>query len=363
MKIIIAIGHPAQFYFFKNIISKLVSNNNLVKILVTDKDILKKLLEEYGFDYTVIAERKNREHLPNKAIKIFQSTIQLYKFVNSYKPNLMIGSLTQPAYVSLLKRIPYIFVGEDDIAYTLLQGAITYPFVSQILAPAPTNVGIFKYKKIGYSGYQKLAYLHPNVFSPDKTCLNGVDFSTPYYLIRLVNLSAYHDAGIQGIPDKVLDRLIGFLDKHGVVYISSENPLSKKYKKHQIPTKIKDIHHLMCFAKIYIGDSQSMAVEAAMLGTPSVRYNDLAGKISVLEELEQKYGLTVGIKTADTEKLFTVVNNMLSDPKLKKNYLQKRNNMLADKIDVTAFMVWFIENYPESAKIMKENPDYQYRFK
>lgn len=30
--------------------------------------------------------------------------------------------------------------------------------------------------------------------------------------------------------------------------------------------------------------------------------------------------------------------------------------MLSDKIDVTAFMVWFIENYPKSAKIMKENP-------
>lgn len=34
--------------------------------------------------------------------------------------------------------------------------------------------------------------------------------------------------------------------------------------------------------------------------------------------------------------------------------------MLADKIDVTAFLVWFIENWPESFKIMKENPDYQF---
>ena len=33
--------------------------------------------------------------------------------------------------------------------------------------------------------------------------------------------------------------------------------------------------------------------------------------------------------------------------------------MLADKIDVTAFLAWFVENYPGSAKIMKENPDYQ----
>jgi len=37
--------------------------------------------------------------------------------------------------------------------------------------------------------------------------------------------------------------------------------------------------------------------------------------------------------------------------------------MLSEKIDVTAFMVWLIENYPESAKIMKKDNDYQYKFR
>ncbi len=37
--------------------------------------------------------------------------------------------------------------------------------------------------------------------------------------------------------------------------------------------------------------------------------------------------------------------------------------MLEDKIDVSAFMTWFIENHPESADIMKNNPDYQFRFR
>jgi hypothetical protein len=37
--------------------------------------------------------------------------------------------------------------------------------------------------------------------------------------------------------------------------------------------------------------------------------------------------------------------------------------MLLEKIDVTAFMTWFINSYPKSVEIMKENPDYQYRFR
>ena len=41
----------------------------------------------------------------------------------------------------------------------------------------------------------------------------------------------------------------------------------------------------------------------------------------------------------------------------------RRDEMIKKSIDVTSFMVWFVENYPESVKIMKENPEYQERFK
>jgi hypothetical protein len=37
--------------------------------------------------------------------------------------------------------------------------------------------------------------------------------------------------------------------------------------------------------------------------------------------------------------------------------------MMADKIDDTAFLVCFVENYPGSARIMIKDPDYQYRFR
>ena len=48
---------------------------------------------------------------------------------------------------------------------------------------------------------------------------------------------------------------------------------------------------------------------------------------------------------------------------LKKEWQLRRQKMLSEKIDYAQFLTWFIENYPESRKIMKENPDYQWRFK
>ena len=87
--------------------------------------------------------------------------------------------------------------------------------------------------------------------------------------------------------------------------------------KYRLKINPLDIHHVITFASLYIGDSQSMAVEAAMLGVPSIRFNDFAGKISVLEELEHKYGLTYGIKTDQPERLFEKINELLAMPNLK----------------------------------------------
>jgi hypothetical protein len=114
---------------------------------------------------------------------------------------------------------------------------------------------------------------------------------------------------------------------------------------------------------MYIGDSQSMAVEAALLGTPGIRFNDFAGKIGVLNELENEYTLTYGIKTTDPDRLFAIIEKLLTNTNLENEFKERRQRMIKEKINVPSFFHWFIENYPESNQIMKENPDYQYNFR
>ena len=122
------------------------------------------------------------------------------------------------------------------------------------------------------------------------------------------------------------------------------------------------IHHFLAYAQMYIGDSQSMAVEAALLGTPGIRFNDFAGEIGVLNDLEYKYGLTNSFKTSYEDGFFSAVENMLNNKNLRKEYQSRRLEMLKDKINVLRFFVWFIENYPESREIMRQNPDYHHNF-
>jgi uncharacterized protein len=53
---------------------------------------------------------------------------------------------------------------------------------------------------------------------------------------------------------------------------------------------------------------------------------------------------------------------LLTTPGIKEEWQEKREKMLAEKIDVTAWLVWFIEHYPDSSRIMNENPNFQFNF-
>ena len=80
-----------------------------------------------------------------------------------------------------------------------------------------------------------------------------------------------------------------------------------------------------------------------MLGTPAIRFNDFAGKIGVLEELEKKYQLTIGIPSSEPERLYQTVNKLIATEHLRDIYQSRRQKMIAEKIDVATFFTNFIE--------------------
>ena len=57
------------------------------------------------------------------------------------------------------------------------------------------------------------------------------------------------------------------------------------------------------------------------------------------------------------------VKELLQKPDLKEEWAEKRNHVLSEKIDVTAFWAWLIDNYPQSIETLRENPDYQSDFR
>ncbi len=362
MKILVFLSHPAQYLFYKNIIIKLKQHGHTVFVLIKTKDVLAELLAKDDCAYYNILPKERGQSKFHILFSMFQRDVKLFNFVRKNKVSLMLGTDASVAQIAKLMGIPSITTLEDDYSVIKSLAQLTYPFSSVILVPNVCDVGKWTKKKIGYDGYMKLAYLRPNWFTPDIKKVK-LDHSKPYFLIRLSGLKAHHDFGIKGISDPLLDEIINRLKKFGDVYISAENEMPASYAKYILNIPVSDIHHYLYYANMLICDSQSMAVEASILGTPSIRISSFSGKISVLEELEHKYQLTYGVHPDNENLILQKLNSLLAEKNIKEIFLSRRDKMLNDKIDVTEFMVWFIENYPASAEIMKANPDYQQRFR
>lgn len=356
--------HPAHFHMFKQVINNLKEKGDKVIVVIRPKDVLEELCINEGLHYYKLGERPNKGGKLKGAVEVVKRTKEIAKIVRKEKPAMMIGSDGVMAYLGTLFGKPSFEFFDDDYNVIKLYAWVFFPFYSDLVCPNVTDAGRWSYKKTGYNGYQKLSYLHPNSFVPDKKVVEKYfSVEKPFFLLRFAKLNAHHDGGVGGITTAVAQHLIEMLKPHGNVYITSERLLESQFEQYRLHINPSDIHHVLAFSTLYIGDSQSMAVEAAMLGTPCLRFNDFAGKIGVLEELEHKYELTYGISSSQPQQLYDKVEELLAMTNLREVFQIRRQKMLSEKIDVTAFFTWFIENYPQSRKIMQENPDYQWRFK
>jgi hypothetical protein len=357
MRILIYLSHPAQFHFFRHTVNILKGKGHLIFILAKTKDVLSHLLDAEGWEYHNILPKVRGKSRFSIIWSLILRDLKIFSFARRNKIELLMGSDASLPHVGKLLNIPCITTLEDDYEVIRNLARLTYPFTTHILVPEVCDVGKWESKKIGYPGYMKLAYLHPRYFIPDRAKA-GVDTNAPFFLLRLSGLSAHHDFGIGGISMDLLQQIIALIGTKGKIYISSEETLPVFFQKHQLAVPVSDIHHTLSFATLLVCDSQSMAMEAAMLGVPGIRISSFSGRISVLEELEKKYQLTYGFQPEQENEVLGKIAELLETPGLKNVFAERRKKMLSDKIDVTAFLVWFIENYPRSITILKEKTDY-----
>lgn len=341
MRVLFQLGHPAHFHLFKNTIADLQRNGHQTYILIRKKDILEDLLKQSGLPYTNILPSGKKSFI-TLALRLWR----VYWFTLRHHVDVLVGSTPEVAQVAWLLHRRSVVMAEDDASIVPQFIKAVKPFVDNYLSPVSCNNGPLELATTHYEGFHKLAYLHPNRFTPDPTVVDKYfDHSKTYFLLRFAQLNAYHDVSnnAHGINNDIALELINILSPHGRVSITSERDLSPELEPYRLKINPLDIHHIMAFSTIYIGDSQSMAVEAAMLGTPSIRFNDFAGKIGVLEELEKKYQLTIGIPSTKPDVLYQTVENMISTKNIRDIYQIRCQRMLEDKIDVATFFTDFIE--------------------
>lgn len=331
------VGHPAHVHLFKHAIWELEQRGHDVRVLSRDKELTISLLDRYDIDHTPLSAKG--EGILSLVAEWAGREFRTLRAARRYDPDAVVGVPSPPAaHASRLLGAPMIVFDDSELA--TLQARLTYPFATTICTPANFDRDVGD-KQERYPGYHELAYLHPNRFDPDPDRLRavGVEPYEPYSVCRFVSWNANHDIGNSGLSRGAKHELVSLLAEEGDVYVTSEDPLPSAFEPYRLPIPPERVHDLLYYADRYIGDSQTMATEAAVLGTPAVRSNSFAGDedMSNFVELESEYGLLYS-RTGERETL-RLVEELSDDPGAKSRWRRKRERLLDDKIDVTGYML------------------------
>ncbi|PWB54415.1 MAG: hypothetical protein C3F13_06575 [Anaerolineales bacterium] len=345
--LLIDIGHPAHVHLFRHAIHHWQDRGYQITITIRDKDLTKQLLDLYGFHYAVASVA--RHSTPGLAIELLEHDWGVYKAAKKTNSYLLMGTSVAISHAARLLGAKSMVFNEDDKAAVPTFVRLAYPLADAIVTPDCLHED-YGHRHIKYRGYQKLAYLHPNEFTPNPKVLSklGVSMGEPYFLLRFVALNAAHDKGQVGLSQSVRRRILDTLLAHGRVFITSERTLPDEFEPYRFPISPVDMHDALAFAKLLVSDSQTMTAEAAILGTPAIRCNSFVGRISYLEELEHRYELTYGFLPSDSEKMLSSVEKLITLPNIKETWRERREKMLSEKIDVTSWMVKLVEDFGQT---------------
>jgi len=337
------------------------SKGHEVLVISRNKEIEHILLKEYGIPF--IDRGKGRKNIVGKIFYFFKALFIIYKHSKIFKPDIILSFGTPyPAIAGWLLKIPHVSI--NDTEFASLHHLFTDPFSKYILTPDCYKKNLGK-KQLFFNSFLELCYLHPKYFSPDPSILSLLRMkeNEKYVVLRFVSGEAVHDVCRSGLSLNMKKKYVNELSKFAKVFITSETELPKELEPYKMNIPANRMHDAIYYASLMIGESATMASEGAVLGTPAV-YVDKIGR-GYTEEEQIKYGLVWNFGNSLEQQAVALGKGIeiLKNSKAKLEAVEKSKILQSEKNDITAFMVWFIENYPESVNIMKTNPDYQNNFK
>lgn len=345
MRVLFDLLHPAHVHVFRHLARELESRGHEFRIALREKDVARELLDGFGFQYRVLSKKKTGVGL---AAEFLLRGARLWHVVSEFQPHFLVGIMGPSiAPVGRLQRLvkrdgPRVAVFYDTEIATFTNSFV-YPLSDYVCTP-DCYQGRVRGNHVTYPGYHELAYLHPDRFTPDESVVRaaGIDPGAPYFLLRFVSYEASHDFGTAGLDVSRKLGLVRALEGRGRVLVSSEGPLPPELEPYRVRIAPRDIHHVIAFAKMLVGESATMASEAACLGVPAVYVSPLGRGYT--DDEERRYGLVKNLTGPRFhDDLSEIARSMADDPELGRTASEARRRLLADKIDLTKWMLEFLE--------------------
>lgn len=344
MNILIDIGHPGHVHLLHPLAEELKRRGHRVFYSVRDIPVAKRLMEHYGMTPWIDLGGK-RDSLVGKAFTVLQQDCRILRFVQKNHIDIGLSSGLVLSQVSRLTKMrSFVFDDDDDEAEPL---SVKYEHPLSDVVFTPDCIIRKTPRAIYYPGTHELAYLHPRRFMPDPTVLQhaGIRDGERFFIMRFVALKGHHDVGQQGLTRDQKQQLVDVLKPHGRVIITSERAIEPEFESYRLPVPPEEMHSLMAYSSMFVGDSQTMTSEAAVLGVPALKCNTFAGRLSVPNMLENKYRLCFAYTPNQFGDMLAHIRQLLAcnPEELKAEWQVKRKRMLDDMIDPTEFFINYIE--------------------
>ncbi len=296
MSILFEINHPGHIHLFRNLARELDKKGIRSDFLIKTEPVIEHLAKFYGLRFTKMGSKGKGLFL--KYLYQLFFLLKTIWIVKKIKPVLGLGVSMNLPIVSKFTYMKAIGFDDDDMSVTPVFAKYANK-ASTILTPSSLAHERRGENHVVYNGFHELAYLHPNQFKPNPEVLDllGVTENTDYFVVRFNSFKAHHDIGEKGMTFEQKKQLITKLEKKGKVFISTEAHIDTGFNSYKLPDRPELMHSFLAFAKMYVGESQTMTSEAAVLGIPALKCNTFADRLSVPDELEKKYGSVLFIFT------------------------------------------------------------------
>lgn len=340
MRVLFDIVHPAHVHFFKHMIRGLEHREHQTRIVARAKDVTGSLLDQLGLAYHSVGKPAGGRF--GQLRELVARDIALVREIRDFGADVVVTRNPAGVQAARLTRAIGVFDSDDGPAAGI-HFAAARPFAHVMTSP-DCVVEQWGRRHVKYRGYKQSAYLHPDHFTPDPRVLTeqGLAPGEPFFVVRFVAMTASHDGGESGLSTELKRELITRLQERGRVILSSEGEVPDEWRHLAYRGSSHRMLDMLAFASLLVGDSQTMAAEAAVLGTPSLRLSTWAGRLSYLSELEHRYGLTFGYHPRDAKAFMAKLDGLLADGK--QAVADGHRQMRRDKINVATWYVDFIES-------------------
>lgn len=339
MRVLVEILHPAHVHFFRNAIAAWRARGDEVLVLSRQKDVANELLEAFDIPYESIS-RLGGSSLALVSEMIVRD-VRMWRRARTFRPDVLVGimGVTIAQVGRLIGKPAIVFYDTENARVT---NGFVYPLAHSVCTPECYAAPV-RGRHVTYPGYHELAYLHPNRFTPDAEVVRraGLDPEGQYFIVRFVSWQASHDVFDQGFDVSLKRAVVRELEQYGRVLISCEGVLPVDLEPFRLRAPVESIHHIIAFSRMLVGESATMASEAAVLGVPAFYIADTSR--GYIDDLERRYGLVRKYRRAQAPAALEDLRRLVRARTVREEMAAARQRLLAERVDTTSWMMEYVE--------------------